>query len=408
LLIFNLYIHKTLNIKNMSKVDTTNKAVKNVEYGLEKIFEGAQDFLPLLGTDYVEFYVGNAKQAAHFYKTAFGFQSYAYAGLETGMKDRVSYVLKQDKIRLVLTTALRSDSPIGEHVKKHGDGVKVIALWVEDATSAWEETTKRGAVSFMEPTLEKDEHGEVVRSGIYTYGETVHIFVERKNYNGIFLPGFTNWESDYNPEPVGLKFIDHMVGNVGWGEMNTWVKWYEDVMGFVNFLSFDDNQIHTEYSALMSKVMSNGNGRIKFPINEPAVGKKRSQIEEYIDFYEGPGAQHIAVATDDIIYTVTQLRARGVEFLSAPPQAYYDEIPARLGVHMEMMKEDIKVLQSLSIMIDADEEGYLLQIFTKPVEDRPTLFFEIIQRMGARGFGAGNFKALFESIEREQEKRGTL
>ena len=389
-------------------LENTKKEVKNVEYGLEKIFEGAQDFLPLLGTDYVEFYVGNAKQAAHYYKTAFGFQSFAYAGLETGMKDRVSYVLKQDKIRLVLTTALRSDSPIGEHVKKHGDGVKVIALWVEDATSAWEETTKRGAVSFMEPTLEKDEHGEVVRSGIYTYGETVHVFVERKNYNGTFLPGFEKWESDYNPDPVGLKFIDHMVGNVGWGEMNTWVKWYEDVMGFVNFLSFDDSQIHTEYSALMSKVMSNGNGRIKFPINEPAVGKKRSQIEEYIDFYEGPGAQHIAVATDDIISTVRQLRARGVEFLSAPPQAYYDEIPARLGVHMNMMKEDLKVLQSLSIMIDADEEGYLLQIFTKPVEDRPTLFFEIIQRMGARGFGAGNFKALFESIEREQEKRGTL
>jgi 4-hydroxyphenylpyruvate dioxygenase len=389
-------------------LENTKKEVKNVEYGLEKIFEGAQDFLPLLGTDYVEFYVGNAKQAAHFYKTAFGFQSFAYAGLETGMKDRVSYVLKQDKIRLVLTTALRSVSPIGEHVKKHGDGVKVIALWVEDATSAWEETTKRGAVSFMEPTLEKDEQGEVIRSGIYTYGETVHVFVERKNYNGIFLPGFEKWESDYNPEPVGLKFIDHMVGNVGWGEMNTWVKWYEDVMGFVNFLSFDDKQIHTEYSALMSKVMSNGNGRIKFPINEPAVGKKRSQIEEYIDFYEGPGAQHIAVATDDIISTVRQLRARGVEFLSAPPQAYYDEIPARLGVHMEMMKEDLKVLQSLSIMIDADEEGYLLQIFTKPVEDRPTLFYEIIQRMGAKGFGAGNFKALFESIEREQEKRGTL
>jgi 4-hydroxyphenylpyruvate dioxygenase len=389
-------------------LENTKKEVKNVEYGLEKIFEGAQDFLPLLGTDYVEFYVGNAKQAAHYYKTAFGFQSFAYAGLETGMKDRVSYVLKQDKIRLVLTTALRSDSPIGEHVKKHGDGVKVIALWVEDATSAWEETTKRGAVSFMEPTLEKDEYGEVIRSGIFTYGETVHVFVERKNYNGTFLPGFEKWESDYNPEPVGLKFIDHMVGNVGWGEMNTWVKWYEDVMGFVNFLSFDDKQIHTEYSALMSKVMSNGNGRIKFPINEPAVGKKRSQIEEYIDFYEGPGAQHIAVATDDIISTVRQLRARGVEFLSAPPQAYYDEIPARLGVHMEMMKEDLKVLQSLSIMIDADEEGYLLQIFTKPVEDRPTLFYEIIQRMGAKGFGAGNFKALFESIEREQEKRGTL
>jgi 4-hydroxyphenylpyruvate dioxygenase len=385
-----------------------SKEVKNVEYGLEKIFEGAQDFLPLLGTDYVEFYVGNAKQAAHFYKTAFGFQSHAYSGLETGVKDRVSYVLKQDKIRLVLTTALNSSSPVGEHVKKHGDGVKVIALWVEDAKKSWEETTKRGAKSYQEPTTTKDENGEVVTAGIYTYGETVHMFVERKNYKGEFLPGFVKWESDYNPTPIGLKFIDHMVGNVGWGEMNTWVKWYEDVMGFVNFLSFDDKQIHTEYSALMSKVMSNGNGRIKFPINEPAEGKKRSQIEEYLDFYEGPGAQHIAVATDDIIETVRQLRARGIEFLSAPPQAYYDEIPARLGVHMDVMKEDLKVLQSLAIMIDADEEGYLLQIFTKPVEDRPTLFFEIIQRMGAKGFGAGNFKALFESIEREQEKRGTL
>ena len=385
-----------------------SKVVKNVEYGLEKIFEGAQDFLPLLGTDYVEFYVGNAKQAAHYYKTAFGYQSYAYAGLETGMTDRVSYVLKQDKIRLVLTTALKSDSPIGEHVKKHGDGVKVVALWVEDATKAWEETTKRGAKSFMEPTREADENGEVVRSGIYTYGETVHVFVERKNYTGVFLPGFEKWESDYNPTSVGLKFIDHMVGNVGWGEMNTWVKWYEEVMGFVNFLSFDDKQIHTEYSALMSKVMSNGNGRIKFPINEPAEGKKRSQIEEYLDFFEGPGVQHIAVATDNIVETVSQLRARGVEFLSAPPQAYYDAIPERLGEHMSMMKEDIKDLQKLSILVDADEEGYLLQIFTKPIVDRPTLFYEIIQRMGARGFGAGNFKALFESIEREQAKRGTL
>lgn len=384
------------------------KEVKSVEYGLEKIFEGAQDFLPLMGTDYVEFYVGNAKQAAHYYKTAFGFQSHAYAGLETGVRDRVSYVLKQDKIRLVLTTALNSQSPIGEHVKKHGDGVKVIALWVEDATKAWEETTKRGAKSFMEPTTEKDANGEVVRAGIYTYGETVHMFVERKKYDGPFLPGFQKWVSDYNPAPTGLKFIDHMVGNVGWNEMNTWVKWYEDVMGFVNFLSFDDKQIHTEYSALMSKVMSNGNGRIKFPINEPAKGKKRSQIEEYIDFYEGPGAQHIAVATDDIIKTVADMRSRGVEFLSSPPQAYYDEIPQRLGVHMEMMKEDIKELQKLGIMIDADEEGYLLQIFTKPVEDRPTLFYEIIQRMGAKGFGAGNFKALFESIEREQALRGTL
>lgn len=384
------------------------KVVSNVEYGLEKIFEGAEDFLPLLGTDYVEFYVGNAKQSAHFYKTAFGFQSHAYAGLETGLKDRVSYVLKQDKIRLVLTTALKSDSPIGEHVKKHGDGVKVIALWVDDAQKSWEETTKRGAKSFMEPTIEKDEFGEVVRAGIYTYGETVHMFVERKNYSGDFLPGFQKWESDYNPSPTGLKFIDHMVGNVGWGEMNTWVKWYEDVMGFVNFLSFDDKQIHTEYSALMSKVMSNGNGRIKFPINEPAEGKKRSQIEEYLDFYEGPGAQHIAVATDNIIETVRQLRARGVEFLSAPPKTYYDEVPARLGEHMNIMKEDINELMALGILVDADEEGYLLQIFTKPVEDRPTLFYEIIQRMGAKGFGAGNFKALFESIEREQEKRGTL
>ncbi len=385
---------------------TMASEIKNVEYGLDKIFEGAQDFLPLLGTDYVEFYVGNAKQAAHYYKTAFGFQSLAYAGLETGVRDRASYVLAQDKIRLVLTTALKSDSPIGEHVKKHGDGVKVIALWVEDARKSFEETVKRGAKPFMEPTVEKDEHGEVVRAGIYTYGETIHMFVERKNYKGTFLPGFQPWKSDYNPSPVGLKFIDHMVGNVGWGEMNKWVKWYEDVMGFVNFLSFDDKQIHTEYSALMSKVMSNGNGRIKFPINEPAEGKKKSQIEEYLEFYESSGVQHIAVATDNIIETVSQLRARGVEFLSAPPQAYYEDIPNR--TKQWEVKEDLQAIQDLGIMVDADEEGYLLQIFTKPVEDRPTLFFEIIQRMGAKGFGAGNFKALFESIEREQEKRGTL
>ena len=384
------------------------KEVQSVEYGLEKIFEGAQDFLPLLGTDYVELYVGNAKQSAHYYKTAFGYQSLAYAGLETGVRDRTSYVLKQDKIRLVLTTPLNQDSPINDHLRKHGDGVKIVALWVEDATSAYEETMKRGAISFMEPTVEKDEFGEVVRSGIYTYGETVHLFVERKNYNGIFLPGYKEWKSDYNPEAVGLKYIDHMVGNVGWNEMNTWVKFYEDVMGFVNFLSFDDKQIHTEYSALMSKVMSNGNGRIKFPINEPAEGKKRSQIEEYLDFYGGPGVQHIAIATDDIISTVTQLKARGVEFLSAPPHAYYQAIPERLGVHMDMMKEDLSAIEKLAIMVDADEDGYLLQIFTKPVQDRPTLFFEIIQRMGAKGFGAGNFKALFESIEREQSLRGTL
>ena len=382
--------------------------IKNVEYGLEKIFEGAQDFLPLLGTDYVEFYVGNAKQSAHFYKTAFGFQSHAYKGLETGSTDSVSYVLTQDKIKLILTTPLNSKSPINDHIVKHGDGVKVVALWVEDARKAYEETTSRGAKSYMEPTVETDEHGEVVRAGIYTYGETIHMFVERKNYNGAFLPGFKKWESDYNPEPMGLKFIDHMVGNVGWNQMDVWVKWYEDVMGFENFLSFDDKQIHTEYSALMSKVMSNGNGRIKFPINEPAKAAKRSQIEEYLDFYESAGVQHIAVATNDIIDTVSKMRAKGVEFLSTPPDDYYRAVPERLTAHNHELGEDIEKLKALGIMIDADEEGYLLQIFTKPLEDRPTLFFEIIQRMGARGFGAGNFKALFESIEREQEKRGTL
>jgi 4-hydroxyphenylpyruvate dioxygenase len=380
-----------------------SKEINSVEYGLEKIFEGAQDFLPLLGTDYVEFYVGNAKQAAHFYKTAFGFQSHAYAGLETGMKDRASYVLKQDKIRLVLTTALNSNSPIGEHVKKHGDGVKIIALWVEDARSAFEETTKRGAKVYMEPTVEKDEHGEVVRAGIYTYGETVHMFVERKNYKGAFLPGYKEWKSDYNPAPVGLKYVDHMVGNVGWNEMNTWVKWYEDVMGFVNFLSFDDKQITTEYSALMSKVMSNGNGRIKFPINEPAEGKKRSQIEEYLDFYHGPGVQHIAVATNNILETVADLRSRGIDFLEVP-SSYYDDLHARVGD----IEEDMEDIRRLNILVDRDDEGYLLQIFTKPVEDRPTLFFEIIQRKGNEGFGEGNFKALFESIELDQIRRGVL
>ena len=384
------------------------KTLKSVDYGLEKIFEGAQDFLPLLGTDYVEFYVGNAKQAAHFYKTAFGFQSLAYKGLETGSKDEVSYVLQQGKIRLVLTTPLNSKSAINDHLRTHGDGVKVIALWVDDARKAYEETTKRGAKSYFEPKIQSDEFGQIISSGIYTYGETVHVFVERKNYEGVFFPGYVAMESDYNPPSAGLKFIDHIVGNVGWGEMDTWVNWYEEVMGFVNFLSFDDKQIHTEYSALMSKVMSNGNGRIKFPINEPAEAEKRSQIEEYLDFYEGCGVQHLAVATDDIIATVKHLRTNGVEFLPPPPQAYYDAIPKRLGKHMKLMKEDISKLQEFSVLVDADEEVYLLQIFTKPLQDRPTLFFEIIQRMGAKGFGAGNFKALFESIEREQANRGTL
>jgi 4-hydroxyphenylpyruvate dioxygenase len=385
-----------------------SKKITSVDYGLEKIFEGAQDFLPLLGTDYVEFYVGNAKQAAHFYKTAFGFQSYAYKGLETGSKDAVSYVLKQDKIKLVLTTPLTSKSIINDHIVKHGDGVKVIALWVDDARKAYKETTSRGATSYLEPTVETDEDGELIKAGIYTYGETVHMFIERKNYHGIFMPGFQEWKTDYNPPTSGLKYIDHMVGNVGWNQMDVWVKWYEDVMGFENFLSFDDKQIHTEYSALMSKVMSNGNGRIKFPINEPAEGKKRSQIEEYLDFYEGAGVQHIAVATNDIVKTVSQLKSKGVEFLSTPPEEYYSAVPGRLEEFSHELREDIEKLKALGIMIDADEEGYLLQIFTKPIEDRPTLFFEIIQRMGAKGFGAGNFKALFESIEREQAKRGTL
>ena len=377
--------------------------LQNTTYGLEKLFDDAQDFLPLLGTDYVELYVGNAKQSAHYYKTAFGFQSEAFAGLETGMKDRVSYVLKQDKIRLVLTTPLDEGGKINAHINKHGDGVKVMALWVEDATKAWEETTKRGAKSFMKPTVEKDKDGQVVRSGIYTYGETVHIFVERKDYKGTFLPGYQKWESHYNPEPVGLKFIDHMVGNVGWGEMKEWCKFYAEVMGFAQIISFTDDDISTEFTALMSKVMSNGNGRIKFPINEPAKGKKKSQIEEYLDFYKGSGVQHIAVATDDIVKTVTAMRDRGVEFLYVP-DTYYDDLLERVGE----IDEDVEVLKKHGVLIDRDDEGYVLQLFTKPVVDRPTMFFEVIQRKGAQSFGVGNFKALFEAIEREQANRGTL
>lgn len=377
--------------------------LKNTEYGLEKIFHEAEDFLPLMGTDYVELYVGNAKQAAHYYKSAFGFQSVAYAGLETGVKDRVSYVLQQDKIRLVLTTPIRKGGPINEHLDKHGDGVKVIALWVPDAKKAWEETTKRGAKSYFEPVREEDESGYVVRSGIHTYGDTVHIFVERNNYEGVFLPGYKEWVSNYNPKPVGLKFIDHMVANVGWNEMNTWTEFYGKIMGFTQLVSFDDKDISTEYTALMSKVMTNGNGRVKFPINEPAEGLKKSQIEEYIDFYNGPGCQHIAVATNNIIETVTELTNRGVEFLYVP-ENYYDNVLDRVG----SIDEDLEPLKELGILIDRDEEGYLLQLFTKPVADRPTLFFEIIQRKGAQSFGKGNFKALFEAIEREQENRGTL
>ena len=361
------------------------------------------DFMPINGTDYIELYVSNSKQAAHYFKSAFGFQSLAYCGLETGVRDRESFVVVQDKIRLVLTTPLHSGSAIGKHIDDHGDGVKVTALWVDDATKTYQEAIERGAESYMEPTEEKDDHGSVVRSGIYTYGEVVHIFVERKNYTGIFLPGYKAWKTHYNPSNVGLKFVDHMVGNVMLGNMNKWVDFYRDVMGFKQIVSFDDKDISTEYTALMSKVMSSGDGRIKFPINEPAEGLKKSQVDEYLDFYEGEGVQHIAVATDNIIETVTELRDRGVEFLRVP-KTYYDTVLDRVGE----IDEDLEPLQELGILVDRDDEGYLLQIFTKPVCPRPTLFFEIIQRKGATSFGKGNFKALFEAIEREQELRGTL
>jgi len=372
-------------------------------FDLPKIYDEAQDFMPLLGTDYIELYVSNSKQAAHFYKTAFGFQDLAYAGLETGLTDRESYVVVQDKIKLVLTSPLKSGTEIGKHIESHGDGVKVVALWVPNATNAYNEAIKRGAKHYMAPVTEEDEHGKVVRSGIYTYGETVHIFVERSEYSGVFLPGFRAWKSSYHPTHVGLQYVDHMVGNVELGEMMTWCNFYRDVLGFAQIVSFDDKDISTEYTALMSKVMSNGNGRIKFPINEPADGKKKSQIEEYLDFYEGPGVQHIAVATDDIIGTVRELISRGIEFLRVP-DTYYDVVLDRVG-HID---EDIAPLRELGILVDRDDEGYLLQIFTKPIEPRPTMFFEIIQRKGATSFGKGNFQALFEAIEREQELRGTL
>ena len=370
---------------------------------LPKQYEDAQDFLELWGTDYVEFYVGNAKQSAYYFKTAFGFQEVAYAGLETGVTDRTSYVLQQDKIRLVITSSMVEHSDINRHLNEHGDGVKIVALWVPDATKAFEETTKRGAKPFQQPQVSEDSNGKVVTSGIYTYGETVHLFVERNDYNGPFLPGYVARSPKYQPESVGLKYIDHMVGNVDWGQMNTWVKFYAEVMGFSQIISFDDNDISTEYTALMSKVMSNGNGRIKFPINEPAEGKKRSQIEEYINFYNGAGVQHLALATDNIIYTIHELRERGVDFLNVP-DSYYLDLQDRVGA----IDEDIEVLKKYKILVDRDDEGYLLQLFTKPLMDRPTVFIEIIQRKGATSFGKGNFKALFEAIEREQENRGTL
>jgi 4-hydroxyphenylpyruvate dioxygenase len=362
------------------------------------------DFLPINGTDYIEFYVGNAKQAAHFYRTAFGFSLVAYAGLETGIRDRTSYVLQQDKIRLVFTTALVPDHAISDHVRLHGDGVRDLALWVDDAASAYIETTKRGARGVMEPTVFSDDQGEVRTSAIAIYGDTIHTFVERKNYRGAFLPGYRAVTGpDPLARPVGLKYVDHCVGNVELGKMNTWVDFYMNVMGFRLYQHFDDKDITTEYSALMSKVMANGNDRIKFPINEPAAGKRKSQIEEYLEYYRSPGVQHIAMATDNILDTVGKLTAQGIEFLRVP-STYYDMLQSRVGT----IDEPIDELKRLGILVDRDDQGYMLQIFTKPVEDRPTLFYEVIQRKGSRSFGKGNFKALFESIEREQELRGNL
>jgi 4-hydroxyphenylpyruvate dioxygenase len=361
------------------------------------------DFLPLEGTDFIEFYVGNARQAAYFYRAAFGMSLVAYAGPETGQRDRASYVVQQGKVRFVLTTPLRSSNPIAEHIHRHGDAVRVIALWVDDARSAWRETTSRGAVSFAEPYTLEDEHGRVVMSSIRTYGDTIHTFVERSAYAGPFLPNFRAIESDPVARPVGLIHVDHMVGNVGWHEMDEWVNFYGRVMGFSLYQHFDDKDISTEYSALMSKVMANGNGYVKFPINEPAEGKRKSQIEEYLDFYPGAGVQHIALATNDILHTVNRLHEQGIDFLRVP-HTYYTELQARVGT----IDEPIEELESLGILVDRDDEGYMLQIFTRPVEDRPTLFFEIIQRKGSRSFGKGNFKALFEAIEREQQLRGNL
>ena len=362
-----------------------------------------KDFLPLNGTDYVEFYVGNARQASYFYRLAFGMELVAYAGPETGLRDRASYVLQQGKIRFVFTTPLRPDGEIAHHVHRHGDGVRDVALWVDDARQAWKETTKRGARSVHEPYELKDKYGTVKLAAIATYGDTIHTFVDRSNYHGPFLPGYRSESEDNLARPVGLKYVDHMVGNVGWNEMNRWVDFYSDVMGFSLYQHFDDKDISTEYSALMSKVMSNGNGRVKFPINEPAEGRRKSQIEEYLEFYHGPGVQHIALATDDILSTVSKLQAQGVGFLKVP-HSYYTELEHRVG----RIDEPIHELEKLGILVDRDDEGYMLQIFTRPVEDRPTLFYEIIQRKGSRSFGKGNFKALFEAIEREQAERGNL
>lgn len=361
------------------------------------------DFLPLKGTDHVEFFVGNARQAAFFYRAAFGMSLIAYAGPETGQRDRASYVLQQGKVRFVFTTALRANSEIAAHVHRHGDGVHAIALWVDDARQAWLETTKRGAKSIQEPKEFSDANGRVITASIAAYGDTAHTFVERKDFRGAFFPGYQDIAEDPVARPVGLLHIDHIVGNVGWNAMNQWVDFYRDVMGFGLYQHFDDNDISTEYSALMSKVMANGNGYVKFPINEPAEGRRKSQIEEYLEFYDGPGVQHMALATNDILHTVSLMKQQGVDFLTVP-HSYYTELQSRIG----KIDEPIEELERLGILVDRDDEGYMLQIFTRPVEDRPTVFYEIIQRKGSKSFGKGNFKALFEAIEREQELRGNL
>jgi len=365
--------------------------------------EASTDTFPINGTDFVEFYVGNARQASHYYRTAFGFQFVAYRGPETGTRDRATYLLQQNKVRLLLTSPLGPEHPAATHIAQHGDGVRDIALWVDDAREAFNVAVERGAKPAQKPTVLRDDAGEVVIAAIHTYGDTIHSLVERRNYKGLFLPGFQAVTPRYSPPAVGLQYVDHCVGNVELGAMNTWVKFYQDVMGFRNLISFDDKDISTEYSSLMSKVVASGNDRIKFPINEPAQGRKRSQIDEYLDFYRGPGVQHLAIATDNIIETVTALRDRGVDFLQVPT-AYYDSVLDRVG----RIDEDLAPLKELGILVDRDDEGYLLQIFSKPVQDRPTLFYELIQRKGAKSFGKGNFKALFEAIEREQAARGNL
>ena len=361
------------------------------------------DFMPLGGWDHVELWVGNAKQAAYFYEHAFGFTRIAYAGPETGVRDRASYVLGQGEIRLVVTSALREDHDITRHHSRHGDGVKDIALAVPNASEAYRQAVQRGARGVREPTKLEDDDGAVEVAAIATYGDTIHTFVDRSQYEGAFLPGFVSVSSNGHAEGVGLVSIDHIVGNVELGRMDQWVEFYERVFGMTNILHFGDEQIHTEYSALMSKVMSDGEGKIKFPINEPAEGKRKSQIEEYIEFYNGAGAQHIALASENIVGTVAELKNRGVLFLETP-DTYYEEAPDRVGA----IEEDFAVLREHKILVDRDEDGYLLQIFTKTAQDRPTLFFEVIERHGARGFGDGNFKALFEAIEREQALRGNL